>query len=116
MSFCLKRRWDAVSDRAIKRGVGRCLRMQIISISRICTLLRASRSPGILAAKDVVNRKNRTLIYQRFAAFMKVLASVISKELKNAKHCAVYEPELTRVWPDPDKREMQIASFAKKHG
>jgi hypothetical protein len=41
---------------------------------------------------------------------------LISKELKNANHCAVYEPELTRVWPDPDKREMQIASFAKKHG
>lgn len=47
---------------------------------------------------------------------MKVLATVIAKELKNAKHCAVYEPELTRVWPDPQRREIQIAVFAKKHG
>jgi hypothetical protein len=47
---------------------------------------------------------------------MKILASLIAKELKSAKHCAVYEPELTRVWPDSENREVQIASFAKKHG
>jgi hypothetical protein len=46
---------------------------------------------------------------------MKILASQIAKELKRAKHCAVYEPELTRVWPDGETREAQITSFAKKH-
>jgi hypothetical protein len=44
---------------------------------------------------------------------MEILASRIAKELKRAKHCAVYEPELTWVWPT---REAQVASFAKKHG
>jgi hypothetical protein len=47
---------------------------------------------------------------------MKILAILIAKELKRAKHCAVYEPELTRVWPDAANREAQLASFAKKHG
>ena len=47
---------------------------------------------------------------------MKILASRIAKELKRAKHCGVYEPELTRVWPDGETREAQIASFTKKHG
>jgi len=47
---------------------------------------------------------------------MKILATRIAKELKSAKHYAVYEPELTRVWPEGQNREAQIASFAKKHG
>jgi hypothetical protein len=47
---------------------------------------------------------------------MKILATRIAKELKAAKHCTVYEPELTRVWPDAESRQTQIASFAKKHG
>jgi hypothetical protein len=48
---------------------------------------------------------------------MKVLASRIAKELQNAKHCAVYEPDLSRVFPgDGRQREPQIASFAKMHG
>ena len=47
---------------------------------------------------------------------MKILAIQIAKELENAKHCAVYEPELTRVWPDEEKREAEVAAFAKKHG
>ena len=48
---------------------------------------------------------------------MKVLASRIAQELKNAKHCAVYEPDLSRVWPDDGRqREFEIASFAKMHG
>ena len=47
---------------------------------------------------------------------MKILASRIAKELKSAEHWAVYEPELTRVWPDLENREAQIRSFAKKHG
>ena len=48
---------------------------------------------------------------------MKVLASRIAKELKNAKHCSIYEPELTRVWPVHGKeREVQIRLFAKKNG
>jgi hypothetical protein len=48
---------------------------------------------------------------------MKILASRIAKELKKAKHCAVYEPDLSRVWPDDgNPREAQIASFAKLNG
>jgi hypothetical protein len=45
---------------------------------------------------------------------MKILATLIAKELKNAKHYAVYEPELARVWPEGENRQAQIASFAKK--
>jgi hypothetical protein len=48
---------------------------------------------------------------------MKILASQIAKEVKKATHCAVYEPDLSRVWPDDGRqREPQIASFAKSHG
>ena len=48
---------------------------------------------------------------------MKILASRIGQELKKAKHCAVYEPDLSRVWPDDGRpREAQIASFAKLNG
>lgn len=105
-----------MSDRAIKpRPSFRVYHRNNFS-SKDLSILRASGSPGILAAKTGVKSQNQTLIFQRFAAFMKVLATVIAKELKNAKHCAVYEPELTRVWPDPQRREIEIASFAKKHG
>jgi hypothetical protein len=48
---------------------------------------------------------------------MKILASQITKELEKATHCAIYEPDLSRVWPDDGRqREPQIASFAKSHG
>ena len=47
---------------------------------------------------------------------MKVLASRITEELKKAKHCAVYEPDLTRVWPNGRTREAAISVFAKEHG
>ena len=48
---------------------------------------------------------------------MKILASRIAQELNNANHCAVYEPDLSRVWPDDGRpRETQIASFAKVNG
>ena len=48
---------------------------------------------------------------------MRILASRIAQELKKAKHCAVYEPDLSRVWPDDGRpREAQIASFAKLNG
>jgi hypothetical protein len=48
---------------------------------------------------------------------MKILASRIAKELKKAKHCAVYEPELMRVWPRKSRqREALIELFAKQHG
>ena len=48
---------------------------------------------------------------------MKILASRIAKELKKANHCAVYEPDLTRVWPDNgDTRQAKVALFAKQHG
>ena len=47
---------------------------------------------------------------------MKILAKRIATELKIAKHCAVYEPELVRVWPDPENRQVKVASFAKQHG
>ena len=48
---------------------------------------------------------------------MQVLANHIAKELKTANHCAVYEPELTRVWPSNGKaREAKVALFAKQNG
>ena len=48
---------------------------------------------------------------------MKILASRIAKELEQAKHCAIYEPELTRVWPDNGPtREAKVTAFAKQHG
>jgi hypothetical protein len=48
---------------------------------------------------------------------MKILAKQIAKELKKAKHCAIYEPELTRFWPDDGKRrETEVARFAEQHG
>ena len=48
---------------------------------------------------------------------MKILASQIAKELKKAKHCAIYESELTRVWPINGKsREADLALFAQKNG
>ena len=51
------------------------------------------------------------------SAVMKILANQIAEELKKAKHCAIYEPELTRVWPHDGKdREREVASFAEQHG
>ena len=48
---------------------------------------------------------------------MKILARRIAKELKKAKHCAIYEPELTRVWPTNGKsREAKVAIFAAHNG
>jgi hypothetical protein len=47
---------------------------------------------------------------------MKILVSRIAEELRKANHCAVYEPELTRVWPNTTNREAEIASFAEEHG
>jgi hypothetical protein len=48
---------------------------------------------------------------------MKVLARKIARELSKAKHYAVYEEDLTRVWPhNGERRERQIALFAKEHG
>jgi hypothetical protein len=48
---------------------------------------------------------------------MKILASRIAQELKKANHCAVYEPDLSRAWPDDGRpREAQIISFAKLNG
>ena len=48
---------------------------------------------------------------------MRKLLRQIKHELKTAKHCAVYQEQLTRVWPgDRNPRETQIAEFAKQHG
>jgi hypothetical protein len=48
---------------------------------------------------------------------MRTLANRIAQELKTEKHCAVYEKELTRVWPRRGKeREAKIAKFAEDHG
>ena len=51
-----------------------------------------------------------------FWRVMKMLATRIAEELKSAKHCAVYEPDLTRVWPDGESRRAELVLFAKKHG
>jgi hypothetical protein len=47
---------------------------------------------------------------------MRKLASHIQKELEIAKHCGVYEAELSRVWPSKKDREAKIKAFARKHG
>jgi hypothetical protein len=48
---------------------------------------------------------------------MKILASRITKELKKAKHYAVYDPELTRIWPcNGTAHDAEVAFFAKQHG
>jgi hypothetical protein len=46
---------------------------------------------------------------------MKILANQIAKELKKAKHSAIYKPELTRVWPSNGKtHEAKVAAFAQQ--
>ena len=48
---------------------------------------------------------------------MQRLARYVTKELKTANHCAVYQEELNRVWPrDGEKRANAITQFAKQHG
>jgi hypothetical protein len=48
---------------------------------------------------------------------MRKLVRQIKSELKTAKHCAVYEEELHRVWPDDgSQRELKVAQFAEDHG
>ena len=48
---------------------------------------------------------------------MRKLVHRIKKELQTAKHCAVYEGDLNRVWPyDGKRREAEIARFAQDHG
>jgi hypothetical protein len=45
------------------------------------------------------------------------LSQQIKRELKTAKHCAIYEEELSRVWPDDGNlREPKVARFAEDHG
>ena len=47
---------------------------------------------------------------------MRKLASYIAAELQTAKHCAVYEPDLTRAWPHHgEKLREEIELFAKRH-
>ena len=48
---------------------------------------------------------------------MRKLLRQIKRELKTAKHCAIYEEELNRVWPnDRNQREPKIARFAEDNG
>lgn len=48
---------------------------------------------------------------------MRKLARTIAKELKTANRCAVYSPELARVWPGNEiRRQKGIEKFARAHG
>ena len=48
---------------------------------------------------------------------MRTLMSRLSKEFENAKQCGIYEPELSRFWPNNGNgRESEIALFAELHG
>jgi hypothetical protein len=48
---------------------------------------------------------------------MRTLLRQIKRELKTAKHCAIYEEELNRVWPkDENRREPKLARFAQDNG
>jgi len=41
----------------------------------------------------------------------------IAKEIEKSKHCGIYEPELSRIWPHSGKpREPQIAFFGEQRG
>jgi len=47
---------------------------------------------------------------------MQSLARTIAKELETEDHCAVYESELERVWPEDDgNREKSVKKFAERH-
>jgi hypothetical protein len=62
-----------------------------------------------LRVKISGNEGRRTGCYADEPAF--------NNELKLARHCAVYEPELNRVWPRNGKRrEAQITLYAEQHG
>jgi hypothetical protein len=70
---------------------------------------------GILEKIRITRKLLTTLHF--WDALMQILASQIARELEKAKHCAVYEPELTRVWPVNGKtREAKVAAFARKNG
>ena len=47
---------------------------------------------------------------------MRKLLQQIKCELKTAKHCAVYEEELSRVWPAGNQRECKVRRFADDNG
>jgi hypothetical protein len=47
---------------------------------------------------------------------MRKLLRQIKRELKTTKHCAIYEEELSRVWPDGNEREPKVVRFAEDHG
>jgi hypothetical protein len=50
---------------------------------------------------------------------LKTLAREIERQLRSNewKHCAIYEPELQRIWPPTEKdREARIAQFANEYG
>ena len=48
---------------------------------------------------------------------MRILAQQIANELTKAKHCAIYEPDLSRVWPrNGIRREALVTQFAKQNG
>lgn len=48
---------------------------------------------------------------------MRKLLQQIKRELKTAKHCAVYGEKLSRVWPDDgNRREPKLSRFAEDHG
>lgn len=52
---------------------------------------------------------------------MKTLAKQIERELEKEigkiGHCAIYEPDLQRIWPlNTENRKAKIDQFAKEHG
>ena len=47
---------------------------------------------------------------------MRQLLRHIKRELKKANHCAVYQEELSRVWPDLNQRGPKVARFAEDNG
>ena len=65
----------------------------------------------------LITVRKRTIIVYALILEMRKLAQQIKRELKTAKHCAIYTEELSRVWPEDGKRrEAQIAQFARDHG
>jgi hypothetical protein len=48
---------------------------------------------------------------------IKMLAGRIAAEFMQAKHCGVYEPDLSQLWPpNGTSREAEVAEFARRYG
>jgi hypothetical protein len=82
-------------------------------MNRIQAHHESGDKPFLQACPDLATAPSLTGFYK----FMHILAGQIARDIKTRGLSAVYEPELSRVWPKDDgKRKQQIEIFAKQHG